>query len=111
MHLFRSLATGALLVGAATGLAVMGAGSAAAVTVQPVDGGVQVDLNHDDTVWVRDHNVGGMVAGLGSPAAASFGQSLTVLSQLASQFPQGRVAFTVFGPLDNLNGTMVALDQ
>jgi hypothetical protein len=109
MQLVRSLAAGAVVVGAMCGFSVAGTTAASAVSVQPVAGGVQVDLSHEDTVWASQSHVGAFVAGLPNPAAASFGRTLDTLAELASQYPQGHVAFTVFGPLDNLSGTMTAL--
>ncbi|NUS43106.1 MAG: hypothetical protein HOQ24_05390 [Mycobacteriaceae bacterium] len=111
MHLFRSFAAGAALAGALTCGVTLGAHTAAAATVAPIPGGVEVNLTHDDTVWVSQNKLGTMVSSLPNPAAGSFGQTLNTLSELASQYPQGRVAFTVVGPFDNLNGTMVALEQ
>jgi hypothetical protein len=104
----RFFAASVLVAGAASALS---AGPAAAVTVAPVPGGMQVDLTHNDTVWVSQTNVGGLLAGVPNVAVQSFGQTLTALSGLASLYPQGRVAFTVVGPLNSLNGTMEALAQ
>lgn len=111
MQIFRSLAAGAMVVGAASGLAVAGMGSAAAADVRPLPGGVEVNLSHADTVWAHQQGVGKMIAGIPNPSVASFGTSLSALSELASTYPQGRVAFTVFGPFDQLSGTMVALEK
>ncbi|MFI6869283.1 hypothetical protein [Nocardia sp. NPDC050406] len=109
MRIARKLVTGALIAGAAGVLAMMGSGSASAVAVTPLPGGVQVDLSPADTQWVASNHFGQTLAGLPHPSAASFGQALDSAAQLSTQYPQGRVVFTVFGPFDQLNGTMLAL--
>ncbi|MBF6134853.1 hypothetical protein IU501_17810 [Nocardia otitidiscaviarum] len=109
MRIARKLVTGGLLAGTAAVLAVMGSGSASAVAVTPLPGGVQVDLTPADTRWVADTHFGQTLAGLPHPSAASFGQALDSAAKLSSQYPEGRVVFTVFGPFDQLNGTMLAL--
>lgn len=109
MRIARKLVTGALIAGAAGVLAMMGAGSASAASVTPLPGGVQVDLTHADTQWVAGNHFGQTLAGLPHPSAASFGQALDAAATLSSQYPDGRVVFTVFGPFDQLNGTMLAL--
>lgn len=105
----RKMAAGAVIVAAASGAAVLGAGSASAVAVTPLPGGVQVDLNHGDTAWVNQTHFGRTIAVLPHPSAASFGQALDSAAALSSQYPDGRVVFTVYGPVDQLNGTMLAL--
>lgn len=109
MRVVRSLVAGALVAGAASVLAVLGAGSASAVAVTPLPGGVQVDLSPSDTRWVADTGFGRVVAGLPHQSAPSFGEALDAAAQLSAQYPNGRVTFTVFGPLHELNGTMLAL--
>ncbi|WP_280509258.1 hypothetical protein [Nocardia farcinica] len=109
MRVVRSLVAGAFIAGAASVLAVLGAGSANAVAVTPLPGGVQVDLSHADTKWVADNNFGRVIGSLPHPSAPSFGEALDAAAELSSQYPTGRVTLTVFGPLDQLNGTMLAL--
>ncbi|MBF6330322.1 hypothetical protein [Nocardia transvalensis] len=109
MRVVRKLVAGALVAGAASVLAVLGAGSASAVSVTPLPGGVQVDLTPGDTQWVHQTHIGQAIANLPHPSAASFGQALDSAAGLSSQYPDGRVVFTVYGPFDQLNGTMLAL--
>lgn len=109
MRIAPKLVAGALIAGSASVLAVMGSGSASAATVTPLPGGVQVDLTPADTQWVAGNHIGAALAGLPHPSAASFGQALDAAAVLSSQYPEGRVVFTVFGPFDQLNGTMLAL--
>ncbi|WP_330232164.1 hypothetical protein OHA40_06530 [Nocardia sp. NBC_00508] len=109
MRVVRSIVAGALVAGAASVFAVLGAGSANAVAVTPLQGGVQVDLSPADTVWVYQNRFGLTIAGLPHPSAASFGQALDAAAQVSSSVPGGRVTFTVYGPFDQLNGTMLAL--
>ncbi|WP_253798870.1 hypothetical protein [Nocardia amikacinitolerans] len=109
MRVVRSLVAGALIAGAASVFAALGAGSANAVAVTPLPGGVQVDLSPADTKWVADNNFGRTLAGLPHPSAASFGEALDAAADLSSTYPTGRVTFTVFGPFNELNGTMLAL--
>ncbi|MEV6430142.1 hypothetical protein [Nocardia sp. NPDC051463] len=109
MRVVRSLVAGALIAGAASVFAVFGAGSANAVAVTPLAGGVQVDLSPADTAWVYQNHIGRAVAGLPHPSAASFGQALDAAAGVSSSVPNGRVTFTVYGPLNELNGTMLAL--
>ncbi|ATL66844.1 hypothetical protein [Nocardia terpenica] len=109
MRVVRKLVAGALIAGAASVLAVLGAGSASAVTVSPLPGGVQVDLTPGDTQWVHQTHIGQAISGLPHPSAASFGQALDAAADLSSHYPDGRVVFTVYGPFDQLNGTMLAL--
>ncbi|MGQ4617336.1 hypothetical protein [Nocardia sp. R7R-8] len=103
------MVAGALVAGAASIFAVLGAGSAGAVAVTPLPGGVQVDLSPADTAWVHQNHVGLAIAGLPHPSAASFGEALDAAAQVSSSVPNGRVTFTVYGPFDQLNGTMLAL--
>ncbi|MEA3526670.1 MULTISPECIES: hypothetical protein [Nocardia] len=103
------MVAGALVAGAASVFAVLGAGSAGAVAVTPLPGGVQVDLSPADTVWVHQNHVGLAIAGLPHPSAASFGEALDAAAQVSSSVPNGRVTFTVYGPFDQLNGSMLAL--
>ncbi|WP_458689342.1 hypothetical protein [Nocardia tengchongensis] len=107
MRIARKLAVGALLAAAAS--AVLGAGSASAVAITPLPGGVQVDLTAADTQWVAQNHFGQVIAGLPHPSAASFGEALDSAAALSSQYPGGRVVFTVYGPFNELNGTMLAL--
>ncbi|WP_228002545.1 hypothetical protein [Nocardia australiensis] len=109
MRVVRSLVAGALIAGAASVFAVLGAGSASAVAVTPLAGGVQVDLNSVDTVWVHQSHIGQAIAGLPHPSAASFGQALDATAAVSSNVPGGRVTFTMYGPINQLNGTMLAL--
>ncbi|GAA5058163.1 hypothetical protein [Nocardia callitridis] len=109
MRVVRSLVTGALIAGAASVFAILGSGSAGAVGVTPLPGGVQVDLSPGDTAWVSQNHVGQALAGLPHPSASSFGTSLDAAARLSSTVPGGRVTFTVYGPLDQLSGTMLAL--
>ncbi len=109
MRVVRSLVAGALIAGAASVFATLGAGSAGAVAVTPLPGGVQVDLSPADTQWVHQSHIGQAIAGLPHPSAASFGQALDSAAALSSNYPTGRVTFTVFGPFNELNGTMLAL--
>ncbi|MBF6175586.1 hypothetical protein [Nocardia blacklockiae] len=109
MRVVRKLVAGAMIAGAASVIGVLGAGSANAVAVTPLPGGVQVDLSHGDTQWVHQSHLGQAISGLPHPSAASFGQALDAASGLSSQYPDGRVVFTVYGPFDQLNGTMLAL--
>ncbi|MFF0542143.1 hypothetical protein ACWEVD_09440 [Nocardia thailandica] len=109
MRVVRSLVAGALIAGSAAVLGVLGAGQASAVAVTPLSGGVQVDLSPADTAWVSQSRIGLSIAGLPHPSAASFGQALDAAATVSSAVPNGRVTFTVYGPLDQLNGTMLAL--
>ncbi|WP_336083506.1 hypothetical protein [Nocardia sp. SSK8] len=109
MRVVRSIVAGALIAGAAAVLTSLGAGSASAVAVTPLAGGVQVDLSPADTAWVHQTRFGLTVAGLPHPSAASFGQALDAAAAVSSAVPNGRVTFTVYGPFDQLNGTMLAL--
>lgn len=109
MRVVRSIVAGALIAGAASVFAALGAGSAGAVAVTPLPGGVQVDLSPADTAFVHQNNVGIAIAGLPHPSAASFGQALDAAAEVSTQVPNGRVTFTVYGPLNELNGTMLAL--
>lgn len=108
MRVARYVATGAIVVGASAGLAVLGSGSASAIGVAPVPGGIAVDLSHAETVWAYDNNVGGAITGLPHPSAASFGLTFDSAAALALGYPQGRVGFTVLGPVNDLNGVIVA---
>ena len=103
----RTIAVGALVAGAAA----LGVGSASALGLQPLPGGVQVDLSHDETMWVKDNNIGLAAAGLPHPSAESFGVTLQAVSEKASEYPAGRVSFTMIGPFDQLSGTMAAFEQ
>jgi hypothetical protein len=103
----RTVVIGGLVAGAA----VLGVGSASALGLQPLPGGVQVDLSHDETMWVRDNNIGIAASRLPHPSAESFGYTLQAVSEKASEYPAGRVSFTMFGPFDQLSGTMVAFEQ
>ncbi|WP_280454598.1 hypothetical protein [Nocardia brasiliensis] len=67
MRIVRSLVAGALIAGAASVFAMLGAGSAGAVAVTPLPGGVQVDLSPADTVWVAQNRFGQTLAGLPHP--------------------------------------------
>ncbi|MEU1986174.1 hypothetical protein [Nocardia sp. NPDC019395] len=109
MRVARTLATGALIAGAASVLATVGAGSAGAVAVTPLPGGVRVDLSHSDTQWVHNSKFGHTLAGIPHPSAPSFGMALDAAAAVSSNQPNGRVVFTVFGPLHELNGSMLAL--
>ncbi len=109
MRVVRSMVAGALIAGAASVFAVLGAGSASAVAVTPLPGGVQVDLSPADTQWVHQTHFGRTIAGLPHPSAASFGEALDGAAAVSSAYPTGRVTFTVFGPFNELNGTMLAL--
>ncbi|AVH24546.1 hypothetical protein IU438_21980 [Nocardia cyriacigeorgica] len=109
MRVVRSLVAGALIAGAASVFATLGAGNAGAVAVTPLPGGVQVDLTPADTKWVHQSGFGRTIAGLPHPSAASFGYALDSAAALSSEYPEGRVVFTVFGPFDQLSGTMLAL--
>ncbi|MFQ6399143.1 hypothetical protein ACLMAJ_37640 [Nocardia sp. KC 131] len=110
MRIARSLVTGALIAGAASVFALLGAGSASAVAVTPLAGGVQVDLSPADTTWVYQSHIGKtVIAGLPHPSAASFGQALDAAAGVSSNVPNGRVTFTVYGPFNELSGTMLAL--
>lgn len=109
MRIVRSLVAGALIAGAASVFAMMGAGSASAVAVTPLSGGVQVDLSPADTVWVAQNRFGQTLGGLPHPSAASFGEALDAAAAVSAAVPGGHVTFTVYGPLDSLNGTMLAL--
>ena len=103
----RTFAVGALVAGAAA----LGVGSASALGLQPLPGGFQVDLSHDETMWVKNNNIGIAASGLPHPSAESFGLTLQAVSETASQYPAGRVSFTMFGPYDELSGTMAAFEQ
>lgn len=109
MRIVRSLVAGALIAGAASVFVMLGTGSASAVAVTPLAGGVQVDLNPADTAWVRQNHIGQAIAGLPHPSAASFGQALDAAAGISASVPGGRVTFTVYGPFNELNGTMLAL--
>ncbi|MFG1792036.1 hypothetical protein [Nocardia sp. NPDC049149] len=108
MRIVRSLVAGALIAGAASVFAMLGAGSAGAVAVTPLPGGVQVDLSSADTAWVAQNHFGRTIAALPHPSAPSFGEALDAAATVSSAVG-GRVTFTVYGPLDSLNGTMLAL--
>jgi len=103
----RTLAVGALV----TGAAAAGVGSASALGLQPLPGGVQVDLSHDETMFVKNNNIGLAATQLPHPSAESFGVTLQAVSDKASEYPAGRVSFTMFGPFDQLSGTMAAFEQ
>lgn len=103
----RTFAVGVMVAGGA----VLGVGSASALGLQPLPGGFQADLTHDETMWVRDNNIGIAAAGLPHPSAQSFGLTLQAVSETAAQYPAGRVSFTMFGPFDELSGTMAAFEQ
>ncbi|WP_239004102.1 hypothetical protein [Nocardia panacis] len=103
------MVAGALIAGAASVFAALGAGSASAVAVTPLPGGVQVDLSPTDTAWVAQSHFGQTLAGLPHPSAASFGAALDAAAGVSAAVPNGRVTFTVYGPFDQLNGTMLAL--
>jgi hypothetical protein len=109
MRIVRKLVAGALIAGAASVLAVLGAGSASAVSVTPVQGGLEVDLTPGDTQWVHQTHIGQVIGILPHPSAPSFGQALDSAADLSSQYPDGRVVFTMYGPIDQLSGTMLAL--
>ncbi|QIS10819.1 MULTISPECIES: hypothetical protein [Nocardia] len=109
MRVVRSLVAGALIAGAASLFGMLGAGSAGAVAVTPLPGGVQVDLSPADTVWVHQTHFGQVIAGLPHPSAPSFGAALDAAADVSASVPNGRVTFTVYGPFDQLNGTMLAL--
>jgi hypothetical protein len=109
MRIVRKLVAGALIAGAASVLAVLGAGSASAVSVTPVQGGLEVDLTPSDTQWVHQTHIGQVIGSLPHPSAPSFGQALDSAADLSSQYPDGRVVFTMYGPIDQLSGTMLAL--
>lgn len=109
MRVAHTLATGAFVAGAASVLATVGAGSAGAVAVTPLAGGVRVDLSPADTQWVHNNNFGHMVAGIPHPSAPSFGMALDAAAEVSSAQPNGRVVFTVFGPLHELSGSMLAV--
>ncbi|MFD4407220.1 hypothetical protein ACFWPH_31085 [Nocardia sp. NPDC058499] len=111
MRVARTLAAGAFIAGAASVLATVGAGSAGAVAVTPMPdvGGVRVDLSPGDTQWVHNSNFGHMLAAIPHPSAPSFGMALDAAAAVSSAQPNGRVVFTVFGPLHELNGSMLAV--
>jgi hypothetical protein len=109
MRVVRKLVAGALIASAASVSAVLGTGTAAAVAVTPLPGGVQVDLTPGDTQWVHQTHIGQAIGTLPHPSAASFGEALDSAADLSAQYPGGRVVFTVYGPFDQLNGTMLAL--
>ncbi|MVU83481.1 hypothetical protein GPX89_40375 [Nocardia sp. ET3-3] len=109
MRIARKLAVGALLAAAASVSVVLGSGSASAVAITPLPGGVQVDLTPADTQWVAQNHFGQVIANLPHPSAPSFGEALDSAAAMSSQYPDGRVVFTVYGPFNELNGTMLAL--
>lgn len=109
MRAVRELSAGALIAGAASLFAVLGAGSAQAVAVSPVPGGWQVDLSPGDTQFVHQSHIGLAIASLPHPSASSFGQALDSAAALSSRYPNGRVEFSIYGPFDQLNGKMLAL--
>lgn len=111
MRFVRSLAVGAVAVGATAGLGVLGAGSASALGVTPIPGGVQVDLSHSETVWAHQNNVGSAVAGLPGPAAKSFGSTFDAATELSQEFPKGRVSFSAIGPITDPSGVIVAFEE
>ncbi|WP_245670722.1 hypothetical protein [Nocardia flavorosea] len=75
----------------------------------PDVGGVRVDLSPADTRWVHNSNFGHMLAAIPHPSAPSFGMALDAAAAVSSAQPNGRVVFTVFGPLHELNGSMLAV--
>ena len=108
------LATVTAGIGVAGAVVVIGIGSAAtasALAVAPIPGGVQVDLNHADTVWAYQNNVGPAIASIPNPSLQSLGAALHETTWVASQLPAGRVSFTVEGPLNNLGGLIVVLEE
>lgn len=109
MHTARCLIAGALIGGATSVFAVLGAGSAGALALSPVPDGVRVDLSPADTQWVHQSGFGHTVAMFPHPSAPSFGSSLDSAAALASQYPTGRVIFTVYGPLETPSGSMLAV--
>ena len=111
MRFVRSFAVGALAVGAATAMGLAGAGSASAMGVSPLPGGVQVDLNHDETMWAQQHNVGGSIASIPNETAQSFGDTFGAATEVSSTYPQGRVTFTAYGPINELSGLIVVFKE
>ena len=111
MRFVRSFAVGALAIGALAGLGVTGAGSASAVGVSQLPGGVQVDLNHDETIWAQQHNVGGALANIPNPSAQSFGTTFGAATEASAEYPQGRVTFTAFGPITEPSGLIVVFKE
>ncbi len=111
MRVFRSLAAGAVIAGAAAGLSLLSAGSAAAIGITPYPGGVAVQLTHEETAWAHQAGVGAAIAALPHPAAESFGVTFASAAELALEHPKGRVGFTAEGPLDNPGGLIVAYKE
>ena len=111
MRFLRTVAVGAGVVGAAAGLGILGSGAASAVVVAPIPGGVQVELNHADTVWADQANIGATIASMPNVAAQSFGAGFDAATEIAAQLPQGRVGFTVVGPLSSPGGIIVILAE
>ena len=108
MSFGRSIAVGVVALGATAGICALGAGSASAVGITPLPGGVQVEFTHDETVWVDQSNVGLGIYAIPNPSAQSFGLTLDAAAALAQTFPQGRVSFSAFGPLEAPQGEIVA---
>ncbi len=111
MRFVRSLAAGAVVIGASAGLGIVGSGTASAIGIQPMPGGMQVDLNHDETLWAHQNNVGAAVGNIPNPSAQSFGVAFDGATALSSTYPKGRVSFSVFGPLNDLGGYIVAFEE
>ncbi len=111
MRFVRSLAAGAVVIGAGAGIAIAGSGTASAIGFQPLPGGVQVDLNHAETVWAHQNNVGAAVGNIPNPSAQSFGVAFDGATELSSMYPKGRVSFSVIGPLNDLGGFIVAFEE
>ncbi len=111
MRFVRSLAAGAVVIGASAGLGIVGSGTASAIGIQPLPGGMQVDLNHDETLWAHQNNVGAAVGNIPNPSAKSFGVAFDGATELSSMYPKGRVSFSVFGPLNDLGGYIVAFEE
>ncbi|CAM3102220.1 hypothetical protein [Skermania piniformis] len=107
MRFIRSIVVGTLVAGVASALALFGAGTASAVEVTPLPGGVRVDLDHAESAWVYQNGIGFNMAKIPHPSARSFGSTLSSATGISSGYPDGRVSFTVYGPIDAPHGGMV----
>ena len=111
MRFVRSVVVGALVAGVASALALFGAGTASAVEVSPLPGGVRVDLSHAETAWAYQNGVGTTLAKIPNASFRSFGSTLTSATGMSADYPDGHVSFTMFGPVTSPSGEMVAFRE
>ncbi|NKS56166.1 hypothetical protein GS504_00865 [Rhodococcus hoagii] len=100
-----TLKIAATAAGACAALA-LGAGTASAITVQPVPGGTQIELNHGETVALANAHIAAPVVDALMPVRLqhegenlSFGAGVQRRLDLAARTPGAWAGATVFGPL------------